>query len=356
MATVLVTGASGFIGRFLVLELLKKGDSVVVMLRKPQQQLMDLQHWLQSYGVDAGKLSVVYGDLEQAGAGISAADWQQLQPVTVIYHAAALFGWNLALEQARQINVIGVLDFMAMAKRHLAVQRMVQVSGYMLSIKAHLQALGIREDVRETDWHQVYKKVGVYEASKIEAHYAIKQQAAVLGIPLTVVHPATVVGHSQTGEIAQNQAFFQSVQDLLGGKLPAVPGGQGYRLPLVSIDYLARFLAQVADYPQAAGREYVLVDDATPDLKAVMTVCAHAVQVRPPLLTLPVPLLRKLLAWPWLARQAGLSSEMLHFFRQEKLDVASANQLARTMKLHQPRLPEVLARTAEFVRLQVQPV
>jgi nucleoside-diphosphate-sugar epimerase len=349
MATVLVTGASGFIGRFLVLELLKKGDTVWVMLRKPRQQLAELQHWLHGYGVDGERLFAVYGDLEQPGAGISPADWQALQAVTVIYHAAALFGWNLSEAQARQINITGVLELLTLASAKLQLQRLVQVSGYMLSIKAHLRNIGIKEE-GTTDWARVYQQVGVYEASKIEAHYAIKAKAAVLQIPLTVVHPATAIGHSQTGEVAANQAFFQSVHDLLQGKLPAVPGGQGYRLPLVSIDYLAQFLARVADYPQAAGQEYVLADDSTPDMKAVLTVCAQAVQARPPRINIPLPLLRKVMAWPWLARQTGLSPEMLHFFRKERLDVASANQLASMMKLQQPRLPEVLARTAHFVR------
>lgn len=349
MSTVLVTGASGFIGRFLVLELLKKGDSVVVMLRRPQQQLAELRQWLQGYGVDHGALSAVYGDLEQPGAGISAADWSSMQAVTVIYHAAALFGWNLSMAQARQINVSGVLELMTLAARHLKIGRWVQVSGYMMTIKAHLQQLGVSRD-GAADWPKLYQQVGVYEASKIEAHYAIKAQAAALQMPLTVVHPATVIGHSQTGELAGNQAFFQSVDDLLKGKLPAVPGGQGYRLPLVSIDYLTQFMARVADYPQAVGQEYVLADDATTDMKTVLTVCAQAAQVNPPRISVPLPLLRRVLAWPWLARQTGLSPEMLHFFRQEKLDVAATNQLAGLMQLQQPRLPEVLAQTTAFVR------
>ena len=45
MTHVLVTGASGYIGRYLVKELLDKGDCVTVLLRRPAAQLPVLQEW-----------------------------------------------------------------------------------------------------------------------------------------------------------------------------------------------------------------------------------------------------------------------------------------------------------------------
>jgi dihydroflavonol-4-reductase len=197
------------------------------------------------------------------------------------------------------------------------------------------------------------EQVGVYEASKIEAHFAIKQWATQTLVPLTVIHPATVIGDSQTGALASNQGFYQSLVDLFAGKLIAVPAGQGYRLPLVSVDYVAEFLAHVIDYKQSIGQEYVLADNKTPDLKTVLTMCARSVNVVPPRFSVPIPVLRILLKSSWVAQKTGLSNEILHFFRQESLNVDTANQLAMTMGLSQVNLTQILGKTAQYVQQRV---
>jgi len=353
MKTILVTGASGFIGRFLLKELLQKGHKVFALLRQPEQQLVTLKTWLSQQQVDTSQLQAIYGDLSQANAGISADDWQTMQQVTVIYHTAALFAWNLEVNTARQINVTGVLTLLKLAQQHLQIERVVQVSGYMLSIEQNIRQLGINNEGKHPDWLQVYRQVGVYEASKIEAHFAIKRWATEENIPLTVIHPATVIGDSQTGELASTQGFYQSLVDLFAGKLTAVPAGQGYRLPLVSVDYVTRFLANVIDYNQSIGQEYVLADNKTPDLKTVLTICARSVNVVPPRFVVPIPILRILLKSSWVAQTTGLSTEILHFFRQESLSVDTANQLAMKMGLSQVDLTQALAKTTQFVQKRV---
>lgn len=353
MKTILVTGASGFIGRFLLKELLKKGHKVFALLRQPEQQLVTLKSWLNKQQVDTAQLHAICGDLSQVNAGISASDWQVMQQVTVIYHTAALFAWNLDVNTARQINVTGVLTLLTLAQQQLQIERVVQVSGYMLSIEQNIRQLGINSEGKHRDWLQVYRQVGVYEASKIEAHFAIKRWATEENIPLTVIHPATVIGDSQTGELASNQGFYQSLVDLFAGKLTAVPAGQGYRLPLVSVDYVANFLAHIIDYNQSIGQEYVLADNKTPDLKTVLTICARSVNVVPPRFVVPIPVLRILLKSSWVAQKTGLSNEILHFFRQESLNVEAANQLAVMMGLSQVNLTQALGKTTQFVQQRV---
>jgi dihydroflavonol-4-reductase len=346
MAQVLVTGASGYIGRFLVKELLDKGDTVFALMRRPAAQAAELRAWLQAHGTAGDGLQAVAGDLSRSQAGIDAAGWQSLAAVTVVIHSGALFGWNLTADAARAVNVSGAVGLIEAAAQHLPLQRFVQVSGYMLTLPPHLAALGIQDDGAATDWPTVYRRTGAYEASKLEGHFAVKRAAARLGVPLTVVHPATLAGHAGSGELADGQEMARSLDDLLAGRLPAVPGGGGYRLPLVGMDYLAGFLARVADYPEAAGREYLLADPATPDLKTVMTVCAEAAGVKAPRLVIPVPVLRRLAGWGWLSRRTGLTREKLAFLRREALDTVAAEHLAQRMGLQPPPLAQVLARTA----------
>lgn len=352
MATVLVSGASGFVGKFLILALLRKGDTVFALLRQPQAQLAVLQHWLQTYGVNSEKLYAVRGDFKEANAGISAADWQAMAEVTVIYHSGALFAWGLTKDEAQQVNVLGAIALLTSAANALKLTRFVQVSGYMLTMTAHLQRLGIDDDGEKTNWPAIYQQVGAYEASKLEGHFAIKRAALRLNVPLTIIHPATVIGHSETGEIAPNQVFRSTLHDLVEGKLWAVPDGNGYRLPLVSIDYLTQFMAQIADYQDSAGQAYLVADENTPSLKAVLTHCANQRGIAAPRISMPVPLLQQLARWQWLGQQLGLSSEMLHFLRREQLNTTTSREMAAKMAIPSVLLTTALTQTMRYVMAQ----
>ncbi|MCB1660199.1 MAG: SDR family oxidoreductase, partial [Pseudomonadales bacterium] len=342
-------GASGFIGKFLILALVKKGHRVFALFRKPTEQFPQLIAWLATKGVVEAQIVPIQGDLSVANVGISEESWQKMANVSVIYHSAAMFGWNLSEQQARQVNVKGVLELLTLAQQKLSLKQVVQVSGYMLTMTQHLQKLGIEGLAENANWAKIYQQVGVYEASKIEAHFAIKRLSTQLNIPLTVIHPATVIGDSDSGELASQQPFYQTLLDLKAGKLFAVPAGQGYRLPLVSVDYLTQFMAKVIEYPQAVNQEYVLADNTTPNLKQVLTVCAKAVAVKPPVLAIPIPVLKRLLAVDFIAKKAGMSLEMLHFFRQESLAIENTQQLASQMGLNLPNLSVALQQTAQFV-------
>ncbi|MEL0027345.1 MAG: SDR family oxidoreductase, partial [Perlucidibaca sp.] len=308
--------------------------------------------WLSSQGADTEPLSAVRGDLLEPDAGISAADWQALGDVSVVYHSGALFAWNLTRASASAVNVDGTLRLLQAAATHLRLSRFVQVSGYMLTMHEHLRRLGITGDGSDADWAAIYARTGAYEASKLEAHFAVRRMARTLDVPLTVIHPATLLGHADSGELPETQEMARSIRQLLAGQIPAAPGGFGYRLPLVSVDYLSRFMAAVIDHPESAGREYLLADAATPDLKTVLTHCARAAGVSPPRLVMPVPLLRLLVRWPWLARRAGVSPEQVHFLRREPLDTTATEQLAERMGIHQPALASVLARTTTWLLAQ----
>lgn len=346
----LVSGATGFIGRFLILQLLQQGHQVIALMRQPESQLPALKQWLLQRGEDAQRLQAIYGDLGLPDLGIAAADWQKVAAVNVLYNTGALFAWGLSRAQARQVNVTGALKLLTLLSQHCRLQRAVHVSGYMLTMHSHLQQAGINLEVPEqTNWEGVYKKLGAYEASKIEAHYAWMQQATTLGLNWTIVHPATVIGDDAQGEIPPGQPFYQLLADLKQGRTTAIPGSPAHRIPLVGVSELVAVMSHAALDQHTCNREILVADDATPYLSEVLQLAAHTMQVKAPRRYVSLKVLAFILKWRWLAKKLNLSAEMLHFLRTERLDTSVLQGLKQQWGLPQSNIQQALQVTAHWV-------
>lgn len=350
----LVSGATGFIGRFLVLQLLQQGHKVIALMRQPLSQLPVLQQWLAGRGVDAQQVQAIQGDLSLPDLGISVSGWQTVQAVNVLYNTSALFAWGLSAVQARQVNVTGAINLLKLVSQHCQLQRAVHVSGYMLTMQQHLQQAGINLATPvQTDWDVVYTKLGAYEASKIEAHYAWMQQASTLNIPWTVIHPATVVGDEVHGEIPANQPFYQLLSDLKQGRTSAIPGSPVHRLPLIGISELVAVMSHAALDPHTVNRELLVADEATPYLSEVLQLAAHSMQATAPSRYVPLALLAFILKWRWLAGKLNLSPEMLHFIRTEALDTRMLQGLKQQWGMPQRDIRQAIQATAQWVNVRV---
>lgn len=350
MSSVLVTGASGFIGRFLVLALLQKQqyEQIFLLLRNPEQQIIELKAWLARYNFNVCEnLTPIYGDLSKQDLAISQNDWTAMSSVEEIYHCGSIIAWGISMDVARQTNVDGSVRLMELAAQHLQLNRFIHTSGYMLSIRQHLKKLGIDETGHHPNWPVVYEQVGAYEASKIEAHFAVKQAAQQLSIPLTTIHPTAVIGHSKTGEIAASQEVARTITKLLNKNLPIVP--EGY-LPMVSVDDLTYFMAHIAEFPESIGQEYVLVNSEKPSIKAALTICARSAQIPKPYFAVPLGLLKQIARLGVLARAFELEKETLNFMQIENLD-APINTITMQyrMGLRESLLSETLKNTTEYV-------
>ena len=88
-----VTGGTGFIGRFLVADLLKRGQPIYALVRKnSQKKLAELR---ETWGVDDKRVIGIVGDLSKPKLGISDADLKLLKgKVDHFFHLAAVYDLN----------------------------------------------------------------------------------------------------------------------------------------------------------------------------------------------------------------------------------------------------------------------
>lgn len=109
--TVLLTGATGYLGGYLARDLLARGAIVVCPVRGPDPAAR-LRARLGALGILPGRAAVAVGaDLTQPRLGMSEPDYQRLCDETdVIIHCAASVNLAAGYDQCRDANVIATLE------------------------------------------------------------------------------------------------------------------------------------------------------------------------------------------------------------------------------------------------------
>ncbi|MCI3878677.1 SDR family NAD(P)-dependent oxidoreductase [Acinetobacter higginsii] len=346
----LVAGATGFIGRYLILELLKQGHRVFALVRNQAKQQAVLTNWLSQKGVSLNQLSFIQGDVTQAKLAISEQDWQKLSTVDTLYNSSALFAWNLSMQQAQSVNVEGALNLLTCVHQQCDLKRAVHVSGYMLTITRHLEQAGIcLEQPERTEWPAVYQNLGAYEASKIEAHFAWIQQAHQLSVDWTIIHPATVVGDDVSGEIPTNQPIAQMIDLLKRRKMSAIPATAQHYLPLIRVDDLCQVMVKATMDQTLANQAMLVVSEHSVALHQLTRMIADQLQVNAPTRHVPIGLLRFILKWPWLAKKLEMSTEMLSFLRTEQLDRERLTQFQQRWQISTGNLEAAIRKTTDWI-------
>ncbi|PNG29959.1 SDR family oxidoreductase [Pseudomonas protegens] len=342
-----VTGGTGFIGQHLLAHLSAKGHTVRVLMRRPER-LAALREQVDHLGGCASRVLAVAGDLERDQLGLSPADREALRHARVVFHLGAHFAWGLTLEQSRAVNVEGAKRVALLAAEQNS--RLVMIGGYMLQNHEHLRRIGIDpHHPQRTDWPALYRHVGGYEASKLEAHFVTLETMSAKGGELTVVHPATVCGHSRTGHILDGQPLVALIRNLVQGKLTAVPGTARHWLPLVTVDYLVELMTASAFDPAMAGQELLALDAQTPNLREMLVQVAQPLGLKSPKHHVSLRLLKWLLSIPPVARFMNTQPEALDFIQTTRFDTAAVEQFASRHGIAKPDIRQSLQHTATFV-------
>ncbi|WP_441248599.1 SDR family oxidoreductase [Kitasatospora sp. McL0602] len=333
--TTLVLGAAGFLGRWLVLELLTQGHPVAAGVRP--SSAAQLRGWLCEHGADDSALAALTtfaADVTRPDLGFSPAERASLEAVRDVHNLAARYRFGLPVAEARAANAEGAAHVLRWSAQLPHLRRLVHLSGYRV---------GRREypvfPLPATESERLYRRLGPYEASKYEGDAAVRVLAPQLGVPLSVVSPSTVVGHSVTGEAGQYIGLAPLVEQLWHGRLPALAGNRRTFVPVVAIDHLARFLAAVPDHDEGAVRRHTVLDPATPPLPEVVALLADHLGVRTPALRLPVGLVRRLPR-----ALTGVEPETLSFLSDDRYDTTSADRLATAAGLAHPPVEDLLRR------------
>jgi thioester reductase-like protein len=254
-AKVLLTGATGFIGAFLLEELLQQTEAEVTCLvraRSDDEAAARLDQSLRHYGVTAprNRIRPIAGDLAKPLLGLTESEFAHLAKATdTIYHNGAAVNFMQTYAELKPTNVGGTHEVLrlAAAGREKAVHHVSTIAVYPSD-----QPGPIHEDDPAT------KTAGLrlgYTQSKWVAEQLVKA-ARSRGLNVTVYRLGRVSGHSRTGALQIHDFLWNMIRVCI--ELGAAPQIDTL-VDMVPVDYVARGIVHLSQRAENQGRHFHFV-------------------------------------------------------------------------------------------------
>ncbi|MBN8716502.1 MAG: SDR family oxidoreductase [Xanthomonadales bacterium] len=264
-----VTGGTGFIGRFLIDNLLKRKGSIHVLVRK--DSLKKFEALAKQRGWDRKRVLPVTGEMTEARCGLSAAQLRALSgKVRHFFHLAAIYDMAASAESMRAANVEGTRNALELA---------AALDAGCFHHVSSIAAAGLYPGVfREDMFEEAEGLDDPYLRTKHESEGLVRAEKR---IKWRIYRPGMVVGHSKTGEIDKIDGpyyFFTFLKKLRQALPPWMPmlGIEGGRVNIVPVDFVADAIDHIAHKPRLDGHCFHLTDPEPLRVGEVLNVFARA--------------------------------------------------------------------------------
>jgi len=298
--TIIVTGATGFVGQCLIEKLLRSCPQVkkIYALIRAQknssaserlQELLKLQIFENLESVDSEilkKVEAVSSDLSVDGLGLSEESKQILiNETNVFFHCAATVRFNEQLRVAYKINTLGVMNIISLCKQMKTLEALVHVS----TAYSYCDRNEIGEEVYETGWDSnqllqsmswmsdetiekllpeiLRKRPNTYTLTKAFAEEMLVKEA--IGLPVCIVRPS-IIGATyeepMPGWCTNLNGATGVVIGFGKGLLHTLHANQDMNLDVIPVDYVVNgIIAAAWKTAKSSNQSLVPVTDSTID-------------------------------------------------------------------------------------------
>ncbi|MFH8582824.1 carboxylic acid reductase [Streptomyces celluloflavus] len=281
--TVLLTGANGYLGRFLCLEWLERvaerGGTLVCLVRggTDEQARTRLDAAFDSgdpgllrryHDLAAEHLEVVAGDVGETGLGLGEETWQRLaDTVDLIVHPAALVNHVLPYDQLFGPNVLGTAELIRLAvtsrvKQFTFLSTVAVVFGYEAAAD---ETADIRTACGTRDLDSGY--ADGYAAGKWAGEVLLREAHDRFGLPVAVFRSNLILAHPRyRGQLNIPDVFTRLVLSLLatgiapGSFYARGTGEGGGHYDGLPVDFTARAVASLGDDAREGYRTFNVVN------------------------------------------------------------------------------------------------
>lgn len=255
---IFLTGATGFLGAFLLYELLAQTQADIYCLvrsssaelgkQKLQKRLQSYLLWDESFST---RIIPVIGDLSQPLLGLSEQQFQMFaSQLDVIYHNGALVNFTYPYQSLKAPNVLGTQEILRLAC-HLKVKPVHFISTIGVIKPRNSDTKFIREN-DSLDDSQISSSGYTQSKWVAEKLVAIARER---GLPVCIYRPGRISGHSQTGVCNTGDHTYRMIKGCI--QLGSVPN-QDVKLNLSPCDYVSKAIIYLSRQTESLGKAFHL--------------------------------------------------------------------------------------------------
>jgi thioester reductase-like protein len=252
---VLLTGATGFLGAFLVRSLLEESPArITCLVRSPAGEgKRRLHESLTRYGVwsDAAdsRIDVVEGDLTSDRLGLQADTYQLLaRSIDAIYHAGADVNWVSSYSALRATNVVGTRELL-----RLACAFRSKPFHFISSLSVCYPVDGPRWIDEACDLSACLESLPLGYAQSKCVGEALVHEAGRRGLPVRIYRPALLAGDTVIGRSNLDDLIARLLKGCI--EMGAAPD-LDWAFDALPVDYAARAIVKMS-HVTASRRETV---------------------------------------------------------------------------------------------------
>jgi len=255
---IFLTGGTGFLGAFLIQELLEqtsadiyclvRGDDITAGKQKLQKNLESYGLWDEEF---SPRIIPVLGDLSLPHLGISTEGFEMLAAnVDSIYHSAAMLNYVYPYPALKAANVLGTQEVLRMASLFK-----VKPVHYVSSVAVFESSAYAGQVVKEDDDFQHWEGIFLgYSQTKWVAEKLVKL-AGERGIPVTIHRPPLISGDSRTGACNTDDFINLVIKGCIQmGCFPDVD----YMLDASPVDYVSKAIVYLSRQEESIGKAFHL--------------------------------------------------------------------------------------------------
>lgn len=259
---ILLTGATGFVGAFLLHELLTQTEAKIYCLvratskddgmRRIEQILQHYQIWDEHQRT---RIVPIPGNLAQPLLGITPEQFAELaNTIDVIYHSGALVNFIYPYAALKPANVLGTQEILRLATTG-RTKPVHHISTISVVARPQAEAAGNIDEDDGIGYNSVIESG--YIQSKLVAEGLVAESRA-RGLPAWIYRPGRILGHSLTGAGNADDFLMRLIIGCV--QLGVAPEIDMYE-NLLPVDYLAQAIIHLSQHAREGVQAFHLISE-----------------------------------------------------------------------------------------------